>query len=47
LKPFASGRIRPEEGLEFTLSTPGVVAVAIGVANHEEVAQDFKIARKS
>jgi len=46
LKPFASGRIQPEEGLEFTLSTPGVTAVAIGVANHEEVAQDFKLAKE-
>ncbi len=46
LKPFASGRIQPEEGLEFTLSTPGVTAVAIGVANHEEVVQDFKLAKE-
>jgi len=46
LKPFASGRIQPEEGLEFTLSTPGVTAVAIGVANYEEVIQDFKIAKE-
>jgi len=46
LKPFASGRIQPEEGLEFTLSTPGVTSVAIGVANHEEVVQDFQLARK-
>jgi hypothetical protein len=46
LKPFASGRIQPEEGLEFTLSTPGVTAVAIGVANYEEVIQDFKLAHK-
>ena len=46
LKPFASGRIQPEEGLEFTLSTPGVTAVAIGVANYEEVIQDFKLAKK-
>jgi len=46
LKSFASGRIQPEEGLEFTLSTPGVTAVAIGVANYEEVTQDFKLAHK-
>jgi len=46
LKPFASGRIQPEEGLEFTLSTPGVAAVAIGVASHEEVIQDFKLAKE-
>jgi len=46
LKPFASGRIQPEEGLEFTLSTPGVTAVAIGVANHEEVVQDFQLAKE-
>jgi len=46
LKPFASGRIPPEEGLQFTLSTPGVTAVAIGVASHEEVAQDFKLAKE-
>jgi len=46
LKPFASGRIPPEEGLEFTLSTPGVTAVAIGVANYEEVTQDFELAHK-
>jgi len=46
LKPFASGRIQPEEGLEFTLSTPGVTAVAIGVANYEEVIQDFTLAKK-
>lgn len=44
LKPFASGRIQPEEGLEFTLSTPGVSAVAVGVANLEEVVQDFNLA---
>ncbi len=46
LKPFASSRIQPEEGLEFTLSTLGVTAVAIGVANYEEVTQDFNLARK-
>jgi len=46
LKPFASGRIPPEEGLEFTLSTPGVAAVAIGVASSEEVSQDFRIAHR-
>ena len=46
LKPFASGRIQPEEGLDFTISTPGVTAVAIGVANHEEVVQDFKLAKE-
>jgi hypothetical protein len=46
LKPLASGRIPPEEGLEFTLSTPGVTAVAIGVANYEELTQDFKLAHK-
>jgi len=46
LKPFASGRIEPEQGLEFTLSTTGVTAVAIGVANHEEVVQDFQLARE-
>jgi len=46
LKPFASGRIQPEEGLKFTLSTPGVTAVVIGVANHEEVVQDFQLAKE-
>jgi len=46
LKPFASGRIQPEEGLEFTFSTPGVTAVAIGVANYEEAVQDFKLAKE-
>jgi len=46
LKPFASGRLQPEEGLEFTLSAPGVTAVTIGVANHEEVIQDFKLAKE-
>mgnify|MGYP000176751989 CR=1 FL=1 len=46
LKPLASGRIPPEEGLEFTLSIPDVTAVAIGVANYEEAIQDFKLAHK-
>lgn len=46
LKPFASGRIQPEEGLEFTLSTPGVAAVVIGVANNEETIQDFELAKE-
>jgi len=46
LKPFASGRMQPEEGLEFTLSTPGVTAVAIGVSNYEEVIQDFTLAKE-
>jgi len=46
LKPFASGRIPPREGLEFTLATPGVKAVAIGVASIEEVNQDFQLAKE-
>jgi hypothetical protein len=46
LKPFASGRLQPREGLEFTLSTRGVDAVVIGVANNEEVIQDFTIAKE-
>jgi len=46
LKPFASGRIPPREGLEFTLATPGVKAVAIGAASMEEVNQDFQLAKE-
>ena len=46
LKPFASGRIQPQEGLEFTLTTPGVKTVAIGVASMEEVNQDFQLAKE-
>ena len=45
-KPLASGRLDPEQAIEFILSNPGVTSVVVGSLNLDHLAEAARIARR-